>query len=254
MSTQIKATTLDRRSLKAGPDDSLGEGVFQAYASVFDNVDSYGDIVRKGAFARNLKEWEEKSAALPLLWGHDMYDPFSNLGDVKEAREDDHGLWIEAQLDLENPKAMQVYRMLKGRRVDQMSFAYDTIGSKSATLNGRDVRELLDLDVYEVSVVPLGANAETEVLLVKAAAAMRRVDEVKAGRVLSAKNESALRAAYDSIGAVLDALEPDDPKASEPGPAKDEEPPAAKSEEPSQSSSVLARLQLELALSEIDSL
>ena len=34
----------------AGPDDGLKEGQFRAYASVFGNVDSYGDIVEKGAF------------------------------------------------------------------------------------------------------------------------------------------------------------------------------------------------------------
>ena len=30
--------------VKAGPDDGLGEGQFSAYASVFGNVDSYGDV------------------------------------------------------------------------------------------------------------------------------------------------------------------------------------------------------------------
>lgn len=230
------------------------DGTFQAYASVFDNIDSYGDIVRKGAFARTLLEWAGKATAkLPVLWGHDMYDPFSNIGYVEQAKEDDHGLWIEGVLDLENPKAAQVHRLLKGGRIDQMSFAFDTIQSKRATVDGVEVNELLDLDLYEVSVVPLGANQETEILLVKQQRGLLPAG-AKAGRVLSAKNEGALRAAYESIGAVLDALEPDDPKASEPGPAKDEEPPAAKSEEPSRTSSALARLQLDLAISEIESI
>ena len=232
-----------------GDSGDAPDGTFQAYASVFNNIDSYGDIVRKGAFERTLNEWAAKdNAKLPVLWGHDMYDPFSNIGYVEKAKEDEHGLWIEGVLDLENPKAAQVHRLLKGGRIDQMSFAFDTVQSKRATVDGVEVNELLDLTLYEVSVVPLGANQETEILLVKQQRGLLPV-EVKAGRVLSAKNEGALRAAYDSIGAVLNALE--DPKASDPGPVNDEEPPAAKSEEPNRTSSALARLQLGLALSEI---
>lgn len=243
--------------IKAGSDDDLEEGTFQAYASVFDNIDSYGDVVRKGAFEESLAEWfdPESMRSLPLLWGHDTYDPFSNIGSVIQAREDEHGLWVEGQLDLENAKAMQVYRMLKGRRIDQMSFAFDTITSQRAKVDGQDVNELLKLKLYEVSVVPYGANAETEVLLVKQAS-NSLIGGVKAGRVLSAKNESELRAAYDSIGRVLDALEKNDeePKASsQDATLKGDEPaPPAKSDEATQPGSVAARINLDLAFAEFE--
>lgn len=36
--------------VKAGPDSGLAEGEFLAYASVFGNKDSYGDVVMPGAF------------------------------------------------------------------------------------------------------------------------------------------------------------------------------------------------------------
>ena len=114
-------------SVKAGPDDGLGEGQFSAYASVFGNVDSYGDVVVPGAFADDLKAWEDSGNPIPLLFGHNMSDPDYNLGHVLSAVEDAKGLLVTAQLDLENPKAMQTYRMLKGRRVNQMSFAYDVL-------------------------------------------------------------------------------------------------------------------------------
>ena len=222
--------------IKAGPDDGLDEGQFQAYASVFGNKDSYGDVVMPGAFTETLKEWEASGAPIPLLFGHNMSDPDYNIGHAISVVEDDHGLLGTYQLDLENPKAVQVYRLLKGRRINQMSFAYDVIEggpAKSEALG--EYYELRKLKSYEHSVVPIGANQETEILAVKHLA-----QAVKAGRVLSAKNETALRDARDAIDSVLSALDStdDQEKASTSGPAKDEEPSGAKSEEPTRGVSV----------------
>lgn len=215
--------------VKAGPDDGLGEGQFIGYASVFGNLDSYGDIVQPGAFAATLAEWESKGDPIPVLWGHDMFDPFSNIGAVLSAEEDDNGLKVTAQLDLESPKAMQVYRLLKGRRVSQMSFAYDVIDAEKQG----DGNHLRELKLYEVSVVPIGANQETEILAVKA---RQLADGVKVGRVLAARHIDSLRSAQEAIGAVIKAAEgeSDQEKAITPAPAKDEEPLRVKSEEPSQ--------------------
>lgn len=218
--------------IKAGPDDGLAEGEFQAYASVFGNKDSYGDVVMPGAFAEDLEAWEKSGAPIPLLFGHNMSDPDFNIGHVVEAKEDDHGLWVTAQLDMENPKAVQTYRLLKGRRINQMSFAYDVLdGGPAKNEELGDYFELRKLKTYEVSVVPIGANQETEVLMVKSLA-----DALKAGRVLSAKNEGALRSAYESIGQVLSTLD-DQEKASTQAQAKPETP-SGKGEEPRQDVSV----------------
>ena len=88
---KIKSAPLKVKA--AGEADGLEEGQFIAYASVFGGPpDSYGDIVDPGAFAASLKSWEEKGDPIPLLWGHDFVDPFSNIGHVVKAEEDDHGL------------------------------------------------------------------------------------------------------------------------------------------------------------------
>ena len=208
---KVKDTALAARQVKAGPDDGLGEGQFTAYASVFGNRDSYGDVVVKGAFADDLKAWEESGQRIPLLFGHNMSDPDFNLGYV-EAKEDDHGLLVTGHLDLDNPKAAQVYRMLKGKRINQMSFAYDVLDGAPAERDGEDVFELRRLKTYEVSVVTIGANQETEVLAVKANADAL-LGGVKAGRTISAKNETALRDARASIDSVLASLDAQDGKA-----------------------------------------
>lgn len=238
--------------IKAGPDDGLAEGQFSAYASVFGNIDSYGDVVVPGAFADDLKAWEESGNAIPLLFGHNMSDPDFNIGHVVDAKEDERGLLITAELDLENPKAKQVYRMLKGRRINQMSFAYDVLEGGDAQREKADgskegYYELRKLKLYEVSVVTIGANQETEVLAVKTAADAL-LSGTKAGRVISAKNETELRKAHEAIGNVLAAIGEDDDQKQASGTtevkssASDEEPPAAKShasdEEPKSSPSV----------------
>jgi len=216
-----KNATID---IKAGPQDGLDEGQFVAYASVFGNVDSYGDIVTKGAFANDLKRWEKSGNPIPLLFAHNMADPDFNLGHVIKAEEDNVGLKVTAQLDLENPKAKQVYRMLKGRRINQMSFAYDVVDGSTEKVDGEDVYEIRDMKLYEVSVVTVGANQETEILSVKQlpCVADRLLAEFKAGRVLSAKNESELRSAHEALGRVLSVLDStqDDQKASEPDPSR----------------------------------
>ena len=66
--------------IKAVSDD----GLFSGYASVFDNVDSYGDIVRKGAFVESISEWEAKGKMPPILWNHDPSDPIGVYTKMQE--------------------------------------------------------------------------------------------------------------------------------------------------------------------------
>lgn len=260
-----------------GPDDGLEEGVFEAIVSVFGNVDSYGDRVMPGAFAKTLTEWADSGDPIPVYWSHRMDDPDYNIGHVLEAAEllsgDERlpdslkqfgGLWVKVQIDLEDgttSKAKQVYRLLKGRRVTQFSFAYDVMAYRivKAAEDAESVWELDELALYEVGPTPIGANQETELLSVKAAAhhAQHLTEGIKAGRVLSAKNETELRDAHEAIGRVLSTLnddsEDDSSKASGSGPAKDEEPTGAKSEEPIPSTPVDAVLtHLELASAELE--
>jgi len=246
--------------LKAvGTDDDLGEGVFEAIVSVFGNVDSYGDRVIKGAFESTLADWESSGDPIPVYWSHRMDDPDFNIGHVLEAEETDVGLRVKAQIDLESSKAQQVYRLMKGRRVTQFSFAYDV--EEYRVVKGSDdddsVWELTKLKLYEVGPTPIGANQETELLSVKAAAhhAARLGADLKAGRVLSSKNENELRAAYESIGRVLSTLDTeDDGKASGSEPVKVDEPSGAKTDEPTRTPSALTRLQIELAAGEFATL
>ena len=223
--------------VKAGPDSGLAEGEFIAYASVFGNKDSYGDVVQPGAFTATLKAWAKKAIPIPLLWGHNTADPDFNLGHVIEAEEDDHGLKVHGQLDMQSPKSAQVYRLLKSGRVSQMSFAYaipDGGGEWVEPKGGQAYYSLKEVDLFEVSIVPIGANQETEILAVKAVADSLRA---KAGRVLSSKNENIIRdtvSQLEEAAASLKSVLPVDDSADENTEDQDQtsgkEPPPGKSD------------------------
>lgn len=190
-------------------DDGLAEGEFIGYASIFGNKDSYGDVVIKGAFDTTLAEWEHSGFKVPVLWGHRTDDPDLNLGECITATEDEKGLKVHVKLDLDCPKAASTYRLLKAGRVNQMSFAYKVIDGayiqpEGEGMSWRDAYyELRELKLYEVSVVPIGANDQTEILAVKSLA---RALAAKAGRSLSSKNEDAIRSAADQLEDALVSL------------------------------------------------
>ena len=188
--------------------DGLAEGEFLGYASVFGIKDSYGDIVVKGAFENTLAEWERKGIPIPLLWGHNTADPDFNVGYVT-AEQDDRGLKVHGYLDMESPKAAQTYRLLKSGRVNQMSFAYGIVDGAYVQPEGEDKSwrdayyELREVDLYEVSIVPIAANQDAEILAVKSAVGAL---QVKAGKVLSAKNDSMLRGVLTQAEGIVAAL------------------------------------------------
>ncbi|MEH0431275.1 HK97 family phage prohead protease [Streptomyces stelliscabiei] len=195
----------------AGVADGLAEGQFTALVSVFNNEDSVGDVVRPGAFTQTLADWAAKGRDIPVIWAHQWHDPFANIGRVLKATETLQGLEVLGQIeDLgENPTADQVHRLLKGRRVTQFSFAYDV--NEGAWVKDDEhpwggYYELRRLDLKEIGPCQVGVNQETELFEAKARILAA---EVKAGRVLSQKNFDTLTAAYQSIGEVLAAAEPE---------------------------------------------
>ncbi|MFE3485094.1 HK97 family phage prohead protease [Streptomyces griseus] len=225
----------------AGTADGLAEGQFVALVSVFGNEDSVGDVVKPGAFTETLAEWGAKGDPIPVIWAHKWGDPFAHVGRVIKAVETLEGLEVTGQIDDltgddENPTAKQVYRLLKGRRVTQFSFAYDEL--KSAWVKDDNHRwggywELQQLKLHEVGPCLVGANQETELLAAKAEGLARGA---KAGRVLSQANYDSLATAHAAIGEVLAAATPEDSKtrkeSGRPGPAADGVEPSAEPETP----------------------
>jgi HK97 family phage prohead protease len=164
----MKTKTVPFRVKSVGEADGLQSGQFTAYASVFGNKDSYGDVVVKGAFTDTLAEWKASGDPIPVIWSHMSHDPDYHIGVVVEAAEDDNGLLFTGQLDMDEPKAAKIYRLLKGRRVKNMSFAYDVVDGGFVTKDEESAYELRTLKLYEVGPCLVGVNQDTELLAVKA--------------------------------------------------------------------------------------
>lgn len=251
----------------AGESDGLEDGQFEAIVSVFDNIDAYGDVVMPGAFKDTLAEWAASGDPIPVYYSHQMQDLGSLLGEVIEAKETEQGLWVKAQLDVDDPdnvSARRAHKQMQRGLLKQFSFAYDVLEGgmeKRQTNQGEEPEEfyaLRKLKLYEVGPTPLGANQETELLDVKTAKAVARSIAARAGAAVAAEDDDALRKALSQLDACTQHLkdvlavtppaDEDDTKAEHDPAAKDEDP-KGKSEEPwSPSPADLSALQsIELA-------
>jgi HK97 family phage prohead protease len=124
-------------------------GEISGYASVFNVVDGYGDVVVAGAFRKAVADFA--SGKRPkLLWQHDAGAP---IGVLEEIREDRCGLFVRAKLLLEIAKAREVYFLLKNKAIDGFS-----IGYRIRNNYFRDNKQYLtDIELLEVSVVTFPA-------------------------------------------------------------------------------------------------
>lgn len=215
-------------------------GIVKGYASTFDrDPDAYGDVVKRGAFAKSLERWKALNAEgkfIPLLWGHDTEDPKSNIGRVVDAVEDERGLLITAEFDADNEKAQYVRKLVQEGRVYQFSFAFEIREQGIVELeDGRKANELRDLELFEVSLVQIPANQHATVEEVKSIDAAELMEqaaaEIKSGRRNSAKDADELRkiaSAAAEIQEVVNGLLADDETPTEDG---EEESEAAKAAE-----------------------
>lgn len=137
-----------------------------AYASTFHREpDSYGDVVAKGAFSEWIAQTEREGKKVPLLFGHRVDDPFMNIGVLTSMAEDDNGLLVEADFDMDNPYGEYSHKLVKEGRLYKLSFAYEVLDESPVTLeDGTKANELRKLNVFEVSLVPIPANQHAQVV------------------------------------------------------------------------------------------
>lgn len=147
--------------VKEVDDDALG--TFEGYASVFDEVDFVRDSVTKGAFKRTLRAHRRNKRMPALLWQHDVRDP---IGVWEELKEDDHGLYGRGQLFVEDiPRAKAAHALLKGGGLSGLSIGFRTV--KSMIDEKKKTRNLLDVDLHEISLVTFPALDSARVSSVK---------------------------------------------------------------------------------------
>ena len=174
-----------------------GEGIVEAYVSIFGNIDAANEIVMPGAFAESLLKKLPK-----VVWSHNWDEP---IGTVVEAREDAKGLFVKFQLVLGVQKGKEAYELLKAGAIDEFSIGYSV---DESDMDQDGVRKLKKLSLYEVSPVLVGCNNATELLSVKSAEVEEEKKEIeeKAGRVISGKNAKAIKMAVEKINEIAGIL------------------------------------------------
>lgn len=176
-------------------------GEFEGVASVYGNKDSYGDVVEAGAFTKTIQENPE----IPVLYQH--YDPIGK-GTVEDSI---GGLLIRGKLLLEVKQAQEAYALAKANIVKGLSIGYRVI--KDEWDSAKQVRRLLEVKLYEVSLVTFPANELAGITGIKGfdfAAWEDIMQEVKAGRTLSAATRARLQKLSDDIQALLSEADADD--------------------------------------------
>lgn len=90
-------------------------GQFSGYASVFGGVDSYGDTILRGAFAKTLA-----ANGMPkMFFGHNW--EAMPIGKWTKATEDEHGLYVEGELTIGQTEANNVRAAMKHGTLDGLS-------------------------------------------------------------------------------------------------------------------------------------
>ena len=122
---------------------------------MFDRPDRGGDVIRKGAFAKAL----QAAGEVPLLWQH---NPGAVIGRIEHLSEDKRGLRVIAAVG-----DLRAAGLLGSGKVDGLSFGYRVRAAKSSGAH----RELVELDLVEVSLVANPMQPKARVHAVKRAAA-----------------------------------------------------------------------------------
>ena len=124
---------------------------FAGYAAVFGRPDRGGDVVRAGAFARSLRRG---AGAVPLLWQHEAGKP---IGRIDYLKEDRRGLRVIARLS-ESAAGREAAALLSEGAVTGLSFGY-----RVREAEGAAPRQLIDVDLVEVSLVTLPMQPKARV-------------------------------------------------------------------------------------------
>jgi HK97 family phage prohead protease len=140
-----------------------GMVAIRGYAAVFNREADglpFREMIMPGAFSRSLDNGDE----CYLLINHNTDElPLArrNSGTLTLS-EDETGLLMDAVLDPTNPRAAEVISVLTRGDASEMSFAF-TVAPEGQTRTKDGLRELRELNIFEVSICTWGAYSDTTV-------------------------------------------------------------------------------------------
>ena len=150
--SHTKALEMKSQSFTSGDNGSV-RGYFATFDH--DHGDSYGDVIRKGAFLGTIERRKKTGHGFPLCFNHDLS---CIIGRVTDIGEDAKGAYFAAEF-FPTEKAQEVRSVVKTGVLWQCSFSYDTLDAgKVRAGDGSTVNELREIELYEISIVTIPAN------------------------------------------------------------------------------------------------
>lgn len=224
-------------NLKAEAKGRIRAGI----AAVFGNIDAAGDRIMPGAFAKTLAEGAKRCK---FLWNHSyQHPPIASIielrelsrnelpGEVLEKAPDATGGLLVKREYYDVDLANWILQAVDSGDINEMSFAFDTIQASTRTEvdpndseKTREVRELLELKLYDTSdvlwgcnfaTVASGAKADLPPLGVIASQLAMIQSEIKAGRRNAANDLKLIELIHQStvdLGATCIKAEDEDGK------------------------------------------
>lgn len=144
------------------------DGEFEGYGSVFNEVDMAQDKVMPGAFRNTLQD--RGASGVKMLFQHDPSQP---IGRWTEMAEDEHGLYVKGKISPKISKGAEVLEMIREGIVDGLSIGFRTV--KAMFEEDTDFRQILEVDLWEISVVTFPANVRARVDAVKTVRDVERI-------------------------------------------------------------------------------
>lgn len=158
--------------LKLAGGGADGAMKFEGYGAYFGNVDSYGDVIAKGAFARTLKESRKSNQWPAMLLQHGSFfggDDNMPVGVWTDMEEDAKGLYVAGQL-ADTQRGTDAYKLLKMQprpAITGLSIGFLAKEWSVRTKPDEPRRTLKDVELLEVSLVTFPANTRARVTSVK---------------------------------------------------------------------------------------
>ena len=146
--------------------------LFEGYGAYFGNVDSYGDVIAKGAFTDTLKESKKTGTYPAMLLQHGSFlggDDNMPVGIWTSMKEDDKGLVVEGKL-AETQRGKDAYALLKMEprpAITGLSIGFRVKEMVLGTKPKEPRRTLTAVELMEVSLVTFPANDKARITGVK---------------------------------------------------------------------------------------
>lgn len=168
-------------------------GEFEGYGAVFGNIDSHGDVIEPGAFAKSLLDLQREGRPLPPLYKqHGMMTGNAQepIGVWTEMKEDVNGLYVKGRLiGLDTERGRWTHAQMKEGALKGLSIGYriPPHGAKAGSGKpGEPKRYIKTALLREVSLVDTPSNALAQVYAMKARDGVMPIDEIKTIREFEA--------------------------------------------------------------------